>query len=1356
VDVQNVPEGPFAAQALIVGSNYTTRFGTVTTADHGQIIPITLEPPPSGSVHGTVVAADGATAIPWTSVAVYDAANGAYLTSVYTDQQGAYTTGAFYADQFRVVATAPDGSAYEQTLAITQPGEVLTADFTLPVSVVRGTVTAADGTPVGWPNVFARQTDANGILQSYYASYNDEFGTYLIFGVPVGDFQLTAQDGSGLRRTVSAAVADIAVPVTVDVQLPETFTVTGTFTNAAGAPLVDELVTLTIADGTWTRYLWSDSDGSFVFAGVPVGAFQVQGCAWQEWYVCTMSAGVGEVRDAVVAVDLRLPGSGALDVQVRSSDGSPVTGGDLLIQSPEVYTDWRWFDGASALVTGLPSGTLHVSVLLPDSRAGVAVVTVLAGRTTTVDVVVGDAALPDVGLDGVDTFVYDIACDGHVVDGGTANGSLVDAYDNAYRLTVNGAPPPCLPVLGVEEAGRELVLGPFTPAVDDGEGGVIQRPFTVTRKIFSPVAGGFVRYLELVTNTSPVALPARVAITGNYGPVAGDVAMAVTPDSTADTFGVMVDATGASPVVANVFAGPGAPVPVAAVSMAAGRDDFSYAWQVVIEPGQTVAFLHFGVQRAPADAAAAQAQAAALADLTDPSALDGLSPDELALIVNFAGVPGGAPPLEGAVQGHVFAADGQTPVAGAAVYAVDAAGGRLLATTRTAADGSYRFNSLYLTPLGATITAVSPYDPAISLDTHVAFSFFGDELLDVDLTIGVSIVRGLVTLADGVTPVAGPTALAAPDDGSPVTARAAVSQPDGAYAFVGLPPGSFVLTVIDPGTLAATRDPVTVDTNDSVVIHDVSLPWTAACVPPAPGLSGWWPFEGNAVDAVHYGPEGTLSGGVGFGLGLVGDAAWFDGVDGLIAIGAPAPAPTGAFSIETWVQFASLDTPGAPVPGEQQIVFKRRGSPGWVLEDYSIGKTRLADGDHFVLRIGQPYDSEAILASTTVVDAGRWYHVAATYDGTTARLYVDGMLEDESFVVGRRDVGTAPIAVGRSGEASGDAPCNCAVDELRIFDTALTAVQVQEGLAAGPSGTCTDLAILTETLPPAFRDHAYDAHVFAVGGTAPVTVWQTGGNLPPGLTLGPDGALTGVPTDIGSHSFEVTVADDAGLSVSRWLTIECGTCLDTPAGAAAFWAADGDARDAFGVFDGAVYSAGFAPGAIGLAFSFDGTGGIVETGDWLNLPNTFTIEFWVNPSDVRATTTEATSGQSGISGQRYAIGPEYRYSSSIASAGVSVGTNGISVFEQGPSYLASPLVYDAPISGWTHLAVVYVNGALVRTGLTSTRSQVVVSKFIGNDYFGYGPFAGLVDEIGIYNRALDAAEIAALAAVPAQTRCPVR
>src|SRR5205085_2147675 len=99
--------------------------------------------------------------------------------------------------------------------------------------------------------------------------------------------------------------------------------------------------------------------------------------------------------------------------------------------------------------------------------------------------------------------------------------------------------------------------------------------------------------------------------------------------------------------------------------------------------------------------------------------------------------------------------------------------------------------------------------------------------------------------------------------------------------------------------------------------------------------------------------------------------------------------------------------------------------------------------------------------------------------------------------------------------------------------------------------------------------------------------------------------------------------------------------------------------------------------------------------------------------------------------------------SSVSGAGVSIGTNGVSVFEQATGYLPALLVYDSPLFSWTHVAVVYsnrqpslyLNGNLVKVGRRSLKDSNP-STSLGEEGYGYGYYAGLLDEISIYNRSL--------------------
>jgi hypothetical protein len=57
--------------------------------------------------------------------------------------------------------------------------------------------------------------------------------------------------------------------------------------------------------------------------------------------------------------------------------------------------------------------------------------------------------------------------------------------------------------------------------------------------------------------------------------------------------------------------------------------------------------------------------------------------------------------------------------------------------------------------------------------------------------------------------------------------------------------------------------------------------------------------------------------------------------------------------------------------------------------------------------------------------------------------------------------------------------------------------------------------------------YAYPGFTFSASGGSPPYVWAATGALPPGLTLGTDGSLSGTPTQIGTFSFSVMPTDSA-------------------------------------------------------------------------------------------------------------------------------------------------------------------------------------------------------------------------------------
>lgn len=179
------------------------------------------------------------------------------------------------------------------------------------------------------------------------------------------------------------------------------------------------------------------------------------------------------------------------------------------------------------------------------------------------------------------------------------------------------------------------------------------------------------------------------------------------------------------------------------------------------------------------------------------------------------------------------------------------------------------------------------------------------------------------------------------------------------------------------------------------------------------------------------------------------------------------------------------------------------------------------------------------------------------------------------------------------------------------------------------------------------------------------------------------------------------------------------------------------------------------------ALALNGTTDYVVSGTQLAVANTFTMELWVDPTAPHQIDAETVGGsESGVAGQHYAVYPLHGtacWSGGHAGVGISVGTNGVSVYEHAAEHMPAVLVYSGSISGWTHIAVVYrdrvpslfINGRMVRTGVPSSMQYVHPSagRTAGRHVYGgigggpFGYFAGMIDDFRVWDRARSASEI---------------
>lgn len=211
-----------------------------------------------------------------------------------------------------------------------------------------------------------------------------------------------------------------------------------------------------------------------------------------------------------------------------------------------------------------------------------------------------------------------------------------------------------------------------------------------------------------------------------------------------------------------------------------------------------------------------------------------------------------------------------------------------------------------------------------------------------------------------------------------------------------------------------------------------------------------------AADAGANGNPGSYRGAMTLGVtgALPGDpdnAARFDGVDDRVTMNDPASGifdfGTGDFTVEAWIKTS--------VGGDRTVIGKRSTNPYWyvlVTDDPGhTGDVRANIHDGSVQRQGY---------STTRVDDGAWHHVVVVFqraDGIA--FYVDGAAS--GFTAGASPGSVDNSAALQVGKTSGGGYFSGDVDEVAVYNTALSPARIQAHQLAGAADTTAPAVTLT-------------------------------------------------------------------------------------------------------------------------------------------------------------------------------------------------------------------------------------------------------------------------------------------------------
>ena len=221
----------------------------------------------------------------------------------------------------------------------------------------------------------------------------------------------------------------------------------------------------------------------------------------------------------------------------------------------------------------------------------------------------------------------------------------------------------------------------------------------------------------------------------------------------------------------------------------------------------------------------------------------------------------------------------------------------------------------------------------------------------------------------------------------------------------------------------------------------------------------------------------------------------------------PSLRPALGLTIEAWIK---------PSPG------------AWVLTGKQLGAGCCSNSFQIELRAGGPLNfilsdpgrGEHMCSSGVQPSTGVWHHVAATWDGATMLLYLDGVVVASAPYGGPIGYDSNPVLIGADDDGGGNPGC-CgflgAMDDVRISDVALSPPEFLFpcsllGVEATSGGR------LFSVWPNPAGVEATIAYTAAVGERAELSIYDVSGRLVRSLPDAPGGGARVARWDLSAQN----------------------------------------------------------------------------------------------------------------------------------------------------------------------------------------------------------------------------------------------
>jgi hypothetical protein len=270
---------------------------------------------------------------------------------------------------------------------------------------------------------------------------------------------------------------------------------------------------------------------------------------------------------------------------------------------------------------------------------------------------------------------------------------------------------------------------------------------------------------------------------------------------------------------------------------------------------------------------------------------------------------------------------------------------------------------------------------------------------------------------------------------------------------------------------------------------------TATAAPRAqyePGIVSYWKCDEGAGTTASDSADannGTLDGAT-WTTGKIGNALSFDGNDRVVIPDSPSLDPS-TITVETWVRLDRI----AYGPGDEEYFISKGGDT--TTGAYILNQSGPSSSSSSIAFVIAPYWSGwGVGTPLMTLETNRWYHVAGTYDGNTMKIYLDGILQG-SEDVGSIQVGnSSPLYFGYDDVGGFPYYLDGSLDEVAIYNRALTASEIQSDYQHGLNNPVGGIAEYPQLEPGTLRSGgspARDTFALALGVAGGTLLLTAGG-----------------------------------------------------------------------------------------------------------------------------------------------------------------------------------------------------------------------------------------------------------------------